>query len=177
MIDHSERREQIKAKLREHFESKLDELIEEQLEAEWRAEAEREEEARRARELRDMSDGDLAKVLEKEISEERPWRVGYGIGALSAELLRRIGADGEGAKPKPSVDVHTVGGAKIFACEDLPGAEDAVAEEIQLDAELRRMSDSDLAEVFEASVRSDDAEGVKALGAELLRRGADKAKQ
>jgi hypothetical protein len=90
MTDHSERREQIKAKLREHFESKLDELIEEQLEAEWRAEAEREADARRARELGDMSDGDLAKAFEKALSEQRPWRAIYGIRELSAELLRRL---------------------------------------------------------------------------------------
>jgi hypothetical protein len=47
----------------------------------------------------------------------------------------------------------------------------------QLDGELRHMSDSDLAEVFEASVRSDDAEGVKVFGAELRRRGAGDNKQ
>jgi hypothetical protein len=91
------------------------------------------------------------------------------------EFDRGDTAQHEGAKPmKPSVDVHTVGGVTIFVCEDVPGAEEAVAEERKkrqpLAAELGDMFNSDVAEAFEASLRSDDLEGAKTLGAELLRR-------
>jgi hypothetical protein len=63
--------------------------------------------------------------------------------------------------------------------ELFPTGNEVSAEEMQrkLDAELRRMSDRDLAEVFEAALRSHDADGIQALGTELLGRGADKAKE
>jgi hypothetical protein len=127
MTDHSERREHIKAYLRKDFDLNLDDHVEEYLQAELEAESWREEEARRARELRDMSDGDLIKRFEKERARQ-PWRTGYAA-STEAELARRLKA----RQPKPSVHIINPENPQgvIIACEDLPGAEEAVAEELE----------------------------------------------
>jgi hypothetical protein len=85
-------------------------------------------------------------------------------------------------KPNVYINPNAPEGVKNMLRKAFPDATELSGEEAQrrIDAqtarELRRMPNRDLLDAFAASARSDDAEGVEALGAELLRR-LDEAKQ